>query len=105
MKTLFKNKTLDGVAKTVINVLRQAIGFDYEIVTPQDGTIGLYNETDGTWSGILGMLKRGVSKLNLYSIRGRHIQGIYWPLTISMFFRKRTFPFISLVCCLSGFWD
>ena len=55
------NGTLSGVAKTVIEVLQKAIGFDFEIVQPPENVIGIYNEADGKWTGVLGMLQRGVS--------------------------------------------
>lgn len=47
-----------GIDGLLIKDLAMAIGFDYEIHTPEDKEWGIRKE-DGNWTGMLGMLDRG----------------------------------------------
>ncbi|CAG7820552.1 unnamed protein product, partial [Allacma fusca] len=50
------NNTVLGIAKTMLNVLKEALGFDWEFVWPTDDNIGIWNASTGTHTGIVDML-------------------------------------------------
>lgn len=65
-----KNNSLeliDGSDAFLIKDLSKALGFKYELYTPADGEWGT-RKSDGSWTGILGMLDRGEVDMSVAGI-------------------------------------
>jgi len=62
------NNTFKGVARQILGVFRETLGFHWELVFPPEGDndVGIQDEK-GNWTGVLGMLKRGVSFIKIVS--------------------------------------
>ncbi|CAL8084674.1 unnamed protein product, partial [Orchesella dallaii] len=54
------NNSFKGVARQILGVFRETLGFDWKLVFPpeNDNDVGIKGD-DGNWTGVLGMLKRG----------------------------------------------
>ena len=57
----------EGFCVDLLNAVAQKIGFDYDIYTVLDGQTG-QKYSNGSWSGVIGELVRGVSCFNLYHL-------------------------------------
>ncbi|KAG8180294.1 hypothetical protein JTE90_024209 [Oedothorax gibbosus] len=54
-----KTEITGGYEGLLLKDISQAIGFDYELLEPQDGKYGWRDSETGQWTGMLGMLDRG----------------------------------------------
>lgn len=61
---------LEGAAIDILDMLKEALHFDYSIHVSTDGTVGNLNRRTGKWSGAIGELWNKVR-----SARPRHLPG------------------------------
>jgi len=54
------NNSFKGVARTILGVFREVLGFDWELVFPEDNCVG-YVDENGEASGVMKLLLEGVS--------------------------------------------
>lgn len=66
-ETIPGNNSFTGVARTILGVFRETLGFDWELKFPNktDNDVGLLDEKTGNWTGVLGMLQRDVNFLDI----------------------------------------
>ena len=53
------NNSVRGIARDMLLVLKEALGFDWQYVWADD--MGIKNESTGKWTGVAQMLIDGVS--------------------------------------------
>ena len=61
------NERFEGYTADILARLALAIGFEYEIRLVKDGKYGRPGE-NGTWTGMIGEVYRGVSIFSMYII-------------------------------------
>ena len=59
------NERFEGYLADLLTKLSKYAGFNYEIRLVRDGKLGQAEE-NGTWSGMIGELQRGVGRLRTY---------------------------------------
>lgn len=60
--TIKGNNSFTGVARQIMGVFRETLGFDWQLVFPEpgDNDVGIRDEKTGNWTGVLGMIQDGV---------------------------------------------
>jgi len=61
--TMKGNNSFTGVARTILGVFREMLGFDWELVWAEDGSndVGIWDENTGNFTGVHGLLQSGVN--------------------------------------------